>query len=467
MGVDALEAFAALSPTSFVDARHRKQAAFVRDQSRLKAALCGRRSGKSNGLGQWFTESAMQRPGKLSVYITRSKGDARRNLLPALDRISRQHRLGCFEREIDGQLIWQYPNGHRLWLAGCDDRSEIGKFRGASEGFTRAAVDEAQLMAFLEELIQDALIPALIDQQGPLAVCGTPHPIPAGYFHAITTGEVEGTRQWPTHHWTMLDNPFLPHAAEELAMLRARNGWDDAHPTYRREYLGEWCSDPSAMVYRYDSSRNLCAALPMLEPGERWHRVLSIDFGVRDAFAMCQLAWRDYEPTLYIERSQKWSNTFPSRGVEYVRAWADECGGYERIIGDVGGLGKAFDAEWRGRFDLPIEPAEKTSRNGFIALMNGDLERGAVKIVNGPATQPLVDELLTLIWDDELHTRTKAGAEDHATDAMLYGWRGCYHYSAKARKPELTLDDRWTRKAERLQSGQQERDYYEGIGWDG
>jgi hypothetical protein len=464
--LDPLEAFASLAPSSFVDARHGKQAAFVRDQCRLKAALCGRRSGKSNGLGQWFTERAMQTPSRLSVYITRSKGDARRNLLPALDRISRQHGLKCFEREIDGQLIWQYPNGHRLWLAGCDDRSEIGKFRGASEGFTRAAVDEAQLMAFLEELLQEALIPALIDQQGPLAVCGTPHPIPAGYFHSITTGETVGISKWTTHRWTMLDNPFLPHAAEELKLLRERNGWDVTHPTYRREYLGEWCSDPSAMVYRYDAGRNLVAELPDLPSGEKWHRVLSIDFGVRDAFALCQLAWTDHEPTLYVERSQKWLNTFPSRGAEYVRQWARECGGYDRIIGDVGGQGKAFEAEWRARYDLPIEAAEKTNRLGFINLMNGDLERGAVRIVRGPGTQCLIDELLTLIWDDELHTRTRHGAEDHATDAMLYGWRGCYHYASRERKPEVGLDERWRRKAERIQRTQQERDYYEGIGWD-
>lgn len=463
--MDPLEAFAALSPTSFVDARHVRQASFVRDRSRLKAALCGRRSGKSNGLGQWFSEGAMPAANRLSVYITRTKGDARRNMTPALERISRQHGLRCYEREIDGQLIWQYPNGHRLWLAGCDDRSEIGKFRGASQGFTRAAVDEAQLMPFLEELIQDALLPALIDQQGPLAVTGTPHPIPAGYFHGITTGETAGVSKWPTHHWTMLDNPYLPHAAVELEMLRARNGWDDTHPTYRREYLGEWCSDPSAMVYRYDAGRNACDRLPELPRGERWHQVLSIDFGVRDAFAMCVLAWTEHEPELYIVRVGKWSNTFPSRGAELVRQWSDEMGGFDRVIGDVGGMGKAFEAEWRARYDLPIEAAEKTNRLGFINLMNGDLERGRVRIVRGAGTDVLVDELLTLIWDDELHTRTKAGAEDHATDAMLYGWRGCYHYAHRERPAPETLDDRWARKAERMQQRQQERDYYERIGW--
>jgi hypothetical protein len=205
----------------------------------------------------------------------------------------------------------------------------------------------------------------------------------------------------------------------------------------------------------------------MLPPSEKWRRVLSIDFGVRDAFALCQLAWSAHEPTLYIERAHKWLNTFPSRGAEYVRQWASDCGGYDRIIGDVGGQGKAFEAEWRARYDLPIEAAEKTNRLGFINLMNGDLERGAVRIVRGVQTEPLVDELLSLIWDDELHTRTRAGAEDHATDAMLYGWRGCYHYAARERKVEPDRDQRWADKAKRMETSRQQRDWAEGIGWDG
>jgi len=64
---------------------HPKQRAFVRDKSRRKVALCSRRAGKSHGILAWLIDGALEDPGGLSVYVARSKGDARRILQPAID----------------------------------------------------------------------------------------------------------------------------------------------------------------------------------------------------------------------------------------------------------------------------------------------------------------------------------------------------------------------------------------------
>ena len=135
-----------------------------------------------------------------------------------------------------GGMMVEHPNGSSLWLSGCDDRSEIDKFRG--QPFKRALIDEAQKYGpWLRELITESIDPGLADLQGTLALSGTPSPTPIGYFYEVTTGGVKGYA--PAHHWTVLDNPYMPHARAYLEEQRELNGWTEDSPTYRREWLGE------------------------------------------------------------------------------------------------------------------------------------------------------------------------------------------------------------------------------------
>src|SRR5262245_21898693 len=147
----------------FLDSLHPLQRAFVDDRSQRKAALCGRRAGKSNGIAAWLIEGGESDPGGLSVYVARSKGNARLIVVPAIERLSREFDLGLRIREVDNQLMAWLPNGHRIWLAGAKDRSEVDKFRGPK--YRRVAIDEAQEYAgYLQELVEDVFEPALIDQ---------------------------------------------------------------------------------------------------------------------------------------------------------------------------------------------------------------------------------------------------------------------------------------------------------------
>ena len=436
-----------------IDEKHKLQADFVRDQSRFKAALCGRRGGKSNGFAYWLSGIAANKPRKTSLYVAGSKGEARRNLLPALWRVSKDHDLGAREREQDGQLLWCFPNGHRIWLAGCSDRGEVDKFRGGSEGLSAAVVDEAQKMPFLDDLIDNALIPALVDQSGPLAVGGTPHPVAAGYFYELTTGDSERP-QWPTWHWTMLENPYIPHARKELDEMKARFGWSDDHPTLLREWFGQWVKDMDALVYPYSAALNSCVELGRVdhadpEPNlERVQYALVVDLGSSPTVASTAFvlgATIREDPHIYVLSCEKRAGMIPSTiaaRIEWYRAKYPQL----LVVIDEGGLGGGYASEMREYHGIPCVPAEKNMKRAFQEMMAGDMKSGMIRCVVRDC-RSLIDEWIVLPWNED-RTDAADGYPDHASDGALYlrrALRPMYH--AERVIPPETEQERMRREA--------------------
>jgi hypothetical protein len=409
---------------------HAKQRAFVEDKSVRKAGLCSRRAGKSWGLASWYVLGGQSDPGGLSVYITRSKGDARRIMEPAFNGLNEAFKLGARWREQDGQLYWTLPNGHSVWLAGCKNKAETGKFRGPK--YRRAAVDEAQeFPGYLETLIEDSLDPALMDKRGELALTGTPHPVPAGYFYAATTGD--GGAKWSTHEWTVLDNPFIPHAEAWLLEKLKRNGWDATHPTYRREWLGEWVLDLGALIYPYSGEINTFQDLPS---GDGWTYAIGVDLGASESVkstAFVVACCRRGHPEVYVLRAEKREGLIPSAVAAHVERYLRE---FPRalVVVDEGGLGKGYADEMRKSYGIPVVAAEKTRKRGFQELVSGDLLSGVIKIHPWNARE-LVDEIQILQWD-EAREGADERFEDHAADAFLYAVRALRpFYSPEEEEP--------------------------------
>lgn len=213
------------------------------------------------------------------------------------------------------------------------------------------------------------------------------------------------------------DNPYIDRVEYDrsLSMLTLADQEQLRH--------GRWVQDASMLVSAFDRVRDLVRALPTLPNGWQWRRVLGIDYGNVDATALVVLAFcTDYSDGVWIEKSQKWTDLDPDDAAEVVRAWSKDLGGFERMVGDTGGLGKGYVVQAQRRFALPIEAAEKSDKLGSIKLLNGATEKGRVKIVE-PANQELIKELEELRWKDEKKLEIYPGSEDHGFHAMLYGWK--------------------------------------------
>jgi hypothetical protein len=147
----------------------------------------------------------------------------------------------------------------------------------------------------------------------------------------------------------------------------------------------------------------------------------------------------------------------PSEAGEAALAIRDELRAQDKslaIVGDTGGLGAGYVEEAQRRFRLPIEAAEKTNKLGYIKLLNGDMERGRIKVVLAEC-EPLTTEWLELPWHED-RDKEASGFDNHCADACLYAWRRTHAYSQKAREEEPDLT---TREAVQKQADAQKAKY--------
>lgn len=401
------------------------QREFVESPAKRKAAVCSRRSGKTFGLAAWLYDDALATPGGLSVYITGALPQARRNLMPALERLNLDLNLGMRQRTIDGQLICELPNRHQIWIAGCDNRAECEKFRGAGRGYTRAVIDEAgsgSLPGYLPYLVDEILDPALLDQQGDLALTGTPGLVCAGLFYSSTTGD--GGHKWDTHHWTLLDNPHLPDPREFLESKRREMGWDDQNATYRREYLGEWVRDNSILALPFDWQKNAITALPS---GEEWdHRTwdyyLGVDIGMSAPSAFVVLACARGLPELYVVEAYKRAGMTPSSVAAEIKKLQQKYR-LASIIVDTGGIGAGYAGEMIERHHIMCEAAKKTEKRLAIEVVRGELLSGNLRII-AKDSRDLVDELRELPLTEK-GDNFDTSFDCHCADALVYVVRKC------------------------------------------
>lgn len=410
--------------------KNAKQAAFVRDPSRRKTALCGRRGGKTTGIAGWLYGGMVERPGTRQVYIGLSRGLARQILWDGImSKMVKAYGLPIRETTRDGQLIIQHNNGSSIWIAGCNDKREIDKFRG--QAFYRVNIDEAQGFPedVLQTLVEDAIEPALADYDGQIALTGTPSPIDIGYFHGATTGLLPGWSH--QHHWDIRDNPFFAGRADDvLADRRSRNGWSHEHPTYQREWLGKWVHDAGALVYpiSWDNSWTPENDNPYgLPPGEYVYGLgVDLGFGERST-AFVLAAMRRGTGEIYILSAYTRSRLIPTALATHVQQLREkvsrETGSGLRVVVDEGALGKGY-AEQMRVMGVACEAAEKSQKRAFQEFVNGLIKNKGMR-VNFSECQELLAETRKLQFDSE------TGEEDdrytrHCADAMLYVVRALF-----------------------------------------
>lgn len=419
---------------------HPKQADFFDYVGKYRAGLCGRRGGKSDAAVAWLIDGGLQCPNEVSPYIALSRSRAVEITGRAFRRIEASTGIKLPERQEHGQVYRVLPNGHRIWLVGCDDRAAIEKLRG--DPYRRVVIDEADSMrAYLDTLLNDVLSACLMDLGGELAMIGTPGAVPAGPFYRATTGD--GGKQWPTFHWTTLDNPHLPNARADIQEVIDNTGlsWDDA--SILREYFAQWVRDNAAMCYPYDRERNGVTEIP---DGE-WRYTIGIDLGIVDACAFVVGGYRRGHPERYILHAERHVGLIPSAAavklLQLLQRWPRA-----RVVADAGGLGKPYVEEWRDTYRLNVEAAVKVNVAGQIAMVAGWLRTCELRIFEREC-RPLIDGMANCWWD-ELREGVE-GHEDDCAAALRYCCRAMSPaYTPQEVEPAMGTPEWQAREAKRM-----------------
>jgi len=399
----------------------KEQIDFIDDETSFATACCSRRAGKTVACAVDLTREAIRKPGRVNVYITLSRSNAKKIIWPELIDLNRRYNLGGIPNETE--LSMRYPGNSFVYCSGAKDKTQIENFRG--QALNKVYIDESQAFRnYLQEMIDDVLSKTLYDYDGKLRLIGTPGPVPAGYFY-----ECCHSKEWNHHAWTMFQNPYLEKKSGKSPYIimqkeLERRGITVDHPSIQRECFGRWVVDPNSLVFRYDKSLNDFKEVPSIDVS--WEYVIGVDIGFEDADAIAVIGWNPKIKESYLVEEivqTKQGITELANSLEKLIAKYNPL----RVVMDTGGLGKKIAEEIQRRYSLPITAAEKTRKFEFIELLNDALrtKRFFAKSIGRFAQDSQLVE-----WDkDSEKLKISDSYHSDITDAVLYGFRESLHWT--------------------------------------
>lgn len=413
-----------------------KQLAFVEDPAPYKIAVCSRRAGKTVACAAHLIDTAIKNRDSVCIYITLSAKNAKRLVWKELLKINRESKLGAEPNSTELSLT--FSNGSVVYCSGAKDQSEIENFRGMA--IKLCYIDECQSFpAYIEELIDDIIEPALLDSDGKLCLIGTPGPLPIGYFY-----DCSQSKEWSNHFWTFYDNPHIPIKSGKshdafLNRILKRRGVQMSDPSIQREYFGKWVLDSNSLLVRYNSVKNDFGDLPQ---SLKYHYIMGIDIGFKDADAICILAYSDNDPTTYLVEEKITTKQGITELVEQIQA-LDKKYKVHKMVMDMGGLGKKIGEELIRRHGIPVEAADKARKMENIELLNDALRTGTLK---AKATSRFAQDsyLVEINRDKSRPDKIVVSDSYHSDviDAVLYAFKCSPAYAWTPEKPKAKYGSR-------------------------
>lgn len=407
-----------------------KQLAFVEDPAPFKVAVCSRRSGKTVACVAHLIHTAINTSDIVCLYITLSGDQAKRNVWREVKKINEKNKLDGKLNELELSITFQ--NGSIVYLSGAKDASQIEKFRGLA--IKLCYIDECQsFREYIRDLIDDIIAPALLDYAGSLCLIGTPGPVPAGYFYDCAVVN----ENWSKHGWTFWDNPFIPVTAgmshqKVFDREMKRKGGSLEHPSTQREFFGKWVLDADSLLIKYNSIKN---DYDVVKHAATYHYIMGIDIGYKDADAICILAYSDVEPTTYLVEEVITTKQGITELVEQIQI-LDNKYKVNKMVMDMGGLGKKIGEELIRRHSIPVEAAEKSRKMENIEILNDALRTGRFK-AKGNSRFAQDSYLVEIDRDKSTPERIAVSNRFHSDiiDAVLYAFKfsPAYSYTAPAK----------------------------------
>lgn len=422
-----------------------KQLDFIDDPCKLKAAQCTRRAGKSYDAGIYLCTTCVEHPRSTCLYIATTREQARRIMLKdVIAPINREFKLGIKVNLTT--LTLTFPNESTVYLMGLDSKPEEME-KALGQKYRLVIIDEGgSWRQDQKTMVHSVLQPACADQQGTIAIIGSPVNATKTYFFDITGRNIMDPlrpKGWSVHRWSWKDNPHVKdNMQKQIDEMVEANPLVLDTPGYKQMYGNQWVIDPGALCYRYNDEKNVVSALPT---ENRYHFALGLDLGFNDDTSIVISAYSEYDPTMYIVEVFKKKGMDISDVAEVLSTFKSRYNPFKWI---VDGAAKQAIAELRNRFGFPLEASDKHGKYEIIQIMNNDFILGRIKLVM-PNCQALEDEYQNLVWDEKskndpkLKTIENSACPNHAADAALYSWRMCYHFASRdaIAKPKPGTDE--------------------------
>lgn len=389
---------------------HPKQAEFLAltDLEALYGGAAG--GGKSDALLMAALEYA-DVPGYAALLLRRTYADL---ALPGAIMARSHEWLAGTEAHWDGlNHRWAFPAGGTLSFGYLDTERDRFRYQGAELQFI--GFDELTQFPKSWYVYLLSRLRRLKGSKVPIRARGATNPGGIGHRWVKERFIDDETRLGPFVQAKLEDNPSLDQEEYEQSLARL-------DPTTRAQLRhGVWVQDSGGLVYS-SFKRSLVVPKPVPVAGKPWRHILAWDFGNVDDCAWGVLGWEKHSRTVYLLESDKATDMIPSECAEKTKE-LEKRHQFDRIIGDVGGLGKGYAEEMRRRYGIPIEPAEKVNKLGYIKLLNGAMERREWLMCEGEGNEKCAVEMEELPWLDEQKLKEAPGLPNHLCDMNLYGWR--------------------------------------------
>ena len=425
----------------------------------------------------------LYRPGSQMLIVARTRGQAKGIYWRTLKRLCAEYDVRCQFKNMD--LECHLENGSVIFFSGADTAEEVDKYRGRS--FDLCIIDEGKSYSkrLLDEFVYEVIQRTLADTRGTLVIIGTPGSIEGGLFWNLITlspsyqregsekptplhvniydpAEKRSPYHWSKHHWTGKDNVKMPHIWEDALQEIADNGWTMDDPYVVREFLGIPVADSSNTVYYYNKvTDDRCDWVKDKGPHglpekHDWRYILGIDLGWHDSTAFVVAAWAPTHRALHFIHVEKHPHMLTNQVMARIAELEEEYGGFDARVVDPAAGGKRLAEDLSQVYGVYVESARKQDKCAFIAMMNGDISAGKIKLDPDGA---LAQEWRSLQWGNHEKTEVDKQCADDASDAALYVWRFAHHHWSKEKilgPAENTVE--WTREQQRKEREQLQKE---------
>lgn len=404
---------------------------------------CHRRFGKSALIAFLFCELAQQKPGARLYWAAETSKQVRNIILPNMRMALEDCPEELRPRWKAADMMWVWPNGSELMLAGCEDEFKADRLRGdGADGF---AIDEAGSIGPLQYVYRSIALWMVADRGGRIIMPSSPAKSPGHPFTEFCA-QAEAGQGGGYSCRTVYDSEWTPELVDELA-----TECGGIHTTdFQREAL---CMDvvdrdkaivpeftPRAMdPWRVDDHGEVVVVRPpatgddvrppLVREYERpdyFDIYTGMDLGFSPDFTAVGFGYYDFKnATLVIEGEAQLERMRTDQLASAITAgearWSDYWDrlGTERYMHDEDRTpyGRVSDvdlrtlADLRGLHDLHFTPTAKDNLHAQVNNLRIWVEQGRIAI--NPRCVHLISHMKAGIWNGRHNEFARMGGFGH------------------------------------------------------